>query len=76
MLPSMSAPVERSQARPWVAEDLDKIPDDGYRREVIGGMLFVSPSPIGRHQLATGKEALEVDFPYPFQVVPADLVEF
>ncbi|MGH9130766.1 MAG: Uma2 family endonuclease [Acidimicrobiales bacterium] len=34
-------------------EDLDDIPDDGCRREVIGGSLIVTPSPIGRHQLSS-----------------------
>jgi Uma2 family endonuclease len=37
--------------RPWVAEDLDDMPDDGYRREVIDGVLIVSPAPNLRHQI-------------------------
>jgi len=30
--------------------DLESFPDDGLRRELIGGKLFVTPSPITRHQ--------------------------
>lgn len=41
--------------RPFTYEDLDAMPDDGYRREVIGGSLVVTPSPTGGHQRVTGK---------------------
>lgn len=37
--------------RPFVTSDLDTMPDDGYRREVIGGVLIVKPAPVGRHQI-------------------------
>ncbi|MGH9077788.1 MAG: Uma2 family endonuclease [Acidimicrobiales bacterium] len=30
------------------------MPDDGYRREIIGGSLIVTPSPAGGHQRVTG----------------------
>jgi Uma2 family endonuclease len=30
--------------------DLESFPDDGLRRELIGGQLFVTPSPFTRHQ--------------------------
>src|SRR5579862_2461707 len=30
--------------------DLERIPEDGLRRELIGGELFVSPSPVPSHQ--------------------------
>jgi Uma2 family endonuclease len=49
MLPAMSVSAS-PPARPWVADDIDQMPDDGYRREVIGGVLLVSPSPVMRHQ--------------------------
>ena len=49
-MPAMPA-VPLQSPRPWVAEDLDDIPDDGYRREVIDGVLIVSPAPNLRHQI-------------------------
>jgi hypothetical protein len=39
-------------ARPFTYADLEETPDDGYRREIIGGTLIVSPSPAGRDQRA------------------------
>jgi Uma2 family endonuclease len=32
------------------ADELDQFPDDGKRREVIGGELYVSPAPVRNHQ--------------------------
>jgi Uma2 family endonuclease len=34
----------------WTYEDWCKLPDDGYRYEVITGVLYVSPSPSIRYQ--------------------------
>jgi Uma2 family endonuclease len=34
----------------WTYEDWLKLPDDGYRYEVIDGVLYVSPPPLIRHQ--------------------------
>lgn len=34
----------------WTAHDLDSLPEDGNRYEIIDGELFVSPSPSLRHQ--------------------------
>jgi Uma2 family endonuclease len=34
----------------WTYEDWLKLPDDGYRYEVINGELFMSPPPSARHQ--------------------------
>ncbi|HET6964273.1 MAG TPA: hypothetical protein VFH58_05835, partial [Acidimicrobiales bacterium] len=42
-------------ARPFTYDDLEGMPDDGYRREIIGGSLIVTPAPGGRHQRVTGK---------------------
>lgn len=35
---------------PYTVEDLADIPDDGCRYELIGGEIFVSPSPLEKHQ--------------------------
>ena len=41
--------------RPWELEDLDAIPDDGNRYEILQGELIVSPSPGSLHQLILGE---------------------
>lgn len=35
---------------PWTADDLERLPDDGLRYEVIDGMLLVSACPSVQHQ--------------------------
>ncbi|RSM52098.1 Uma2 family endonuclease, partial [Actinoplanes sp. ATCC 53533] len=35
----------------WTVDDLDALPDDGVRRELIDGALHVSPSPTSIHQV-------------------------
>jgi Uma2 family endonuclease len=40
------------QQKHWVAEDLDRMPDDGQRYEIIDGELFVTPVPVDLHQRA------------------------
>ena len=37
--------------RPLTRYDLDGLPDDGHRDELIDGVLVVSPSPRPAHQL-------------------------
>ena len=34
----------------WTFADLEELPDDGYRYEIIDGSLHVSPAPTARHQ--------------------------
>jgi Uma2 family endonuclease len=34
----------------WTTDDLDALPEDGARREIIDGVLIVSPSPTTFHQ--------------------------
>ncbi|MEE6305713.1 hypothetical protein V1634_02540 [Plantactinospora veratri] len=29
----------------WTTDDLDAMPDDGHRRELLDGVLIMSPSP-------------------------------
>src|SRR5215470_10881488 len=38
--------------RPFTVEDLDRLPDDGRRYELLDGVLIVSPRPTTVHQLA------------------------
>jgi len=45
----MSMPTLRRQ---WTVEDLEDLPEDGNRYEIIDGELFVTPSPTYRHQVA------------------------
>ena len=40
--------------RQWTVDDLQDLPDDGQRYEVIDGELFVTPAPSIRHQRALG----------------------
>jgi Uma2 family endonuclease len=37
----------------WTYEDWLKLPDDGYRYEVLDGVLYMSRPPRSRHQLAS-----------------------
>lgn len=34
----------------WSTDDLDGLPEDGHRREIIDGVLIMSPSPTNIHQ--------------------------
>ncbi|MEU4802677.1 Uma2 family endonuclease [Actinosynnema sp. NPDC023587] len=59
--------------RPYTVEDLEGAPDDGRRRELIDGVLFVSPAPGLRHQRVALllAMALENACPAGLMVVPA-----
>ena len=43
-----------SPARPFTRADLDAMPDNGYRYELLDGMLLVSAAPVPRHQVVSG----------------------
>ena len=43
-----------TKTRAWTAEDLDRLPDDGNRYEVVEGELFVTPAPSLPHQVVAG----------------------
>jgi Uma2 family endonuclease len=38
------------QVVPWTRADLDRLPDDGNRYEVLNGELLVTPAPSSAHQ--------------------------
>ena len=42
-------------SRPFTVTDLDRMPDDGRRYELIDGVLIVSPGPAIPHQEAVGE---------------------
>jgi Uma2 family endonuclease len=39
----------------WTTDDLDALPADGVRRELLDGVLLVSPSPSSVHQVIAGR---------------------
>ncbi|GAB4076190.1 Uma2 family endonuclease [Nostocoides australiense] len=41
------------RSRPLTAADLETMPDDGHRYELIDGVLVVTPAPATRHQRAS-----------------------
>jgi Uma2 family endonuclease len=41
------------QSRPLTRADLETMPDDGHRYELIDGALLVTPAPSRRHQLVS-----------------------
>ena len=43
------------RGRPLTREDLDAMPEDGHRYELLDGVLVVSPAPRYLHQLAVGE---------------------
>jgi Uma2 family endonuclease len=40
------------RAGDWTVDDLDRLPDDGLRYELVDGVLLVTPAPLPSHQLA------------------------
>jgi Uma2 family endonuclease len=54
----------------WTTDDLDSLPEDGFRRELLDGVLLVSPSPTDIHQIIAMRlgVALEDSCPAEFQV--------
>ena len=51
----MPAPiVVDTSRRDWTADEIQALPEDGNRYEVIDGELFVTPAPSDRRQDAAG----------------------
>jgi Uma2 family endonuclease len=55
----------------WTTDDLDRLPEDGHRYELIDGALIVSPSPTSRHQKLASRieDALEATCPDDWVVI-------
>jgi Uma2 family endonuclease len=62
-----------SRTSGWTTDDLDQLPEDGIRRELLDGVLLVSPSPTDIHQIIAGRlmVALEETCPDDLQVTQA-----
>jgi hypothetical protein len=63
----------RPPASGWTTDDLDALPEDGVRRGLIDGVVFVSPSPTADHQIIAGRlmVALEESCPEEWVVTQA-----
>lgn len=65
-------------ARPFTVADLDALPDDGHRHELLDGVLIVSPSPSLLHQRAVKRLLYRLEDACPSQfevhVGPLDVV--
>jgi Uma2 family endonuclease len=61
------------QGRPFTVYDLEAMPDDGHRYELLDGMLLVTPAPGLKHQKVVLKLGVLLDAHCPddLQVVPA-----
>jgi Uma2 family endonuclease len=57
----------------WTTDDLDALPEDGIRRELIDGVLHVSPSPTNVHQNICARlwASLEESCPPDYEVTHA-----
>lgn len=71
-------------SQPFTVADLEGMPDDGKRYELIDGMLFVSPAPMLRHQKMLGQLYIRLDaacpaglhvITAPFSFQPSDSTE-
>ncbi len=51
----MSTATQSGSAVRWTSADLDGFPDDGKRREIIDGELYVSKQPNWYHQTVSGR---------------------
>lgn len=71
----MSAVTTMPISGEWTADDLDALPDDGFRYELVDGVLLVSPSPTYPHQVGLFEllHALRLAAPADVRVLGAPL---
>lgn len=66
------------QSRPLTYADLETMPDDGHRYELLDGALIVTPAPSVWHQLISGRLYLALSAACPDELVvlaaPTDVV--
>jgi Uma2 family endonuclease len=69
----MVAVMTPPRAQPFTHADLEAMPDDGYRHEIIDGTLLVSPSPRAVHQHALLQLGILLSnaCPHDLRVLPA-----
>jgi len=63
--------------RPFTVADLDRMPDDGRRYELLDGTLIVSPRPTNPHQEVAMELAVQLRRPCPrhLRVIPEPAVQ-
>jgi Uma2 family endonuclease len=59
----------------WSAEEYEALPPGGYRRELVDGVLHVSPSPASWHQRVSMRLGAALDRTAPAEYVVAEAVE-
>lgn len=59
----------------WTTDDLDELPEDGRRRELIDGVLIVPPSPTVRHQSIAARLVVALDDLCPPEYVVTQAVD-
>ncbi len=81
---AMTESVGLAEGRPFTVADLEAMPDDGRRYELIDGTLLVSPAPTWSHQEMGFRLAIQLDaacppdlrvLPAPFAVRTSDVDE-
>jgi Uma2 family endonuclease len=63
------------RSRPLTRADLEQVPDDGHRYELLDGALVVTPAPVPRHQrvVANLLVQLRTTCPHALEVLTAPL---
>lgn len=70
---AMTEPIGLAEGRPFTVHDLEAMPDDGRRYELIDGMLLVTPAPGWSHQEMSASlcRVLHAACPPELRVLPA-----